>query len=694
MKKFMALFGVLFFLMTTAFAAFAEPMTTPLPPTSDPVSGVQTAFDGTSFKSVFLGDERAYVLDDEGTLWAWNYQSEMDRLCKLPVYTLENGYYDTTGEELRKLEDAVFDIVESDGALYALNPYSGRIGTVDGEGVRWSAEFDGSVLIASYGWAYWTQSVATMGGAVYILADREAQGTQVVRIDLNSGAVALFDAPDAIKMCAQGDRLLLIRMPWDAEAMESSGMSLIAMNPDSGAITELPYRLPSNNEDWSISLAASEDAVYILSNSVFYLSRDGETFEALQQGPDFAERMRALPQGLMAYTGMGVNACLLASEPASEKLVVRGNGFMDEIKESFMAKYPGALLQLLNSSVDAVDVADRIRGGDTETDVFVVRVDAAFGTLIDKGFAAPLDDHPVIAASAEKMFPVIRSALTDSQGRLMAYPETVNVTSWGYNEEVWPQHFDGREMPATYLELFRMMREFLENDDGDYFFDMYSYPTMIKDVIDAYVAAHGDATAFSSPALKETLSLLAEVQQTLREMRLESWDVYELFSELEGNYHDLLWWTLAYSDNQASLGYNDHSFFLTVDDEPSTPCTMYALIVNPLSERQELAKAFVAIFARPDMSPVRYAILHTDAQPSKRINRAGEEEWEVSPDALEDWARVAETLRFGERTLLMGDRMDEQIDILVTRYVDGQLTLDKMLEQLDDVAGMILDEQQ
>ena len=692
MKKFMALFSALFFLLTAAFTAFAEPLTTPLPPASDPVSGVWTAFEDQSLKSVFLGETQAYVLDDEGTLWDWNYQSELDRLCELPVYTLENGYYDTTGEELRKLEDAVFDVYASDGTLYALNPYSGRIGTVDGEGVHWSASFDGSVLVAPFGWAYWVQHSATLNGALYLLVDRNELGVQVIKIDLPSGATSIFDAPDAIAMCAQGDRLLLIRMPWDADAMMGGDRSMVAMDPQSGEITELPYQLPAGG-DWSIGLTASEDSVYILSNGVFYISCDGENFEALQQGPEYAMKMRALQQGAMAYTGMGVNACPLASEPASEKLVVRGNGFMDEIRENFLAKHPGTLLQFLNGSVDAADVADAIRGGDAETDVFVVRVDAAFGTLIDKGFAVPLEDHPVIAASAEKMYPVIRSALTDSQGRLMAYPDDVNVSSWGYNAELWPQHFSGREMPTTYLELFQMMREFLENDDGDYFFDMYSYPAMVKEVIDVYVAAHGDETVFNNPALKETLTLLAEVQQTLREMHLDSWDVYELYSELDDSYHDLLWQTLAYSDNQVSLGYDDHSFFLMVDDEPSTPCSMYALIVNPLSQRQELAKDFVAVFARPDMHPVRYAILHTDAKPSTRLNRQGEEEWVVSPEALEDWAYVAETLRFGERTLLMSDRMDEQIETLIARYADGQLTLDRMLEQMDEVAAMIRNEQ-
>ena len=693
MKKMMVLFAVLILTCLMAFGALAEDIiATPVPPEAgQQVTGLKTVFDGVGIVSSAFDDHQAYILDDDGMLWLWDYSGEPVEYCALPVYSLQQGYYDTTGEELRQLEDAVFDLFAEDGVLYALNPYSGRVGTVDSEGVHWMAEFDSSALIASYGWAYWVEGAAIHDGVAYILASREEHGTQVVRIDLISGAVNLFDAPDANNLCVQGDRLLLICMPWNAAEMMAEETYIVAMNPASGEITRLPYVLPVK-EDWSMGLGATEDAVYLLTNGVFYISRDGENFEALQQGPDYAGGMRILPKGGVAYTGMGISVCPLAENPATEKLVVRGNGFMSEIKESFIAAHPEALLQLMDGSVDAVDVADRIRGGDKETDVFVVRVDAAFGTLVEKGFVTPLGDNPVIAASAEKLFPVFRSALTDSQGRLVAYPDDLNITTWGYNPQIWPDYFSEDELPSTYLEMFQMMKAFLEKDDGDYFFDMYDYATMVKHVIDAYLTAHGDETVFHNDALKETLGLLEDIQKSLRERRLESWDVYEMFSELDDSRHCLLWWTEAYSDHRSDMGQNDHDFFVTVDGEPAYRSYLYALIVNPLSERKELAKEFVAIFAQPDMSPVRYAVLHTDGKPAKRINWQGEEVDMVTVEALAEWNEVVQNLRFGEHDKLMGGKMSEQIDAAIARYVGGQMTLEQMLGQLDEVAKMILSE--
>lgn len=684
MKKMMVLFGLLIFLCTAALNGLAEP-----------IDGPKTALDGLARRYVTLGDERAYVLGDDGTLWTWDYAGEPEASCLLPIYSLEQGYYDTVGEELQRLEEAVFELAASDGALYAINAYSGRIGTVDGDGVRWAVDFDSSGLIAPYGWIYHFADMAIRDGALYILADRFELGVQVFRIDLTSGAASIFDAPDAIRMCVQGDHLLLVCLRWDEAAMDGEGMYLEAMDPATGKLSRLPQRIPAE-EDWSIGLAASEEDVYLLSNGVFYVSRGGAEFEALQNGPDYVGEMRALPQGGIAYTGMGITLCPLAEEAASEKLVVRGDLFMSDIREGFKARHPEAVLQILDGMLTPAEAAERIRTGDTETDVFLMRVDAAFGALIDKGYAAPLDDDPIIAASAEKMFPAIRSALTNGQGRLAAYPAEVEAPGWGVNWELWQKHFGDKPLPSTYRELFEDLQAFLEleDDDGDLFFDYYDYPTMVQYVMKAHLAAQGDDARFDDPALRETLMLLERLQQTLRERRMESWDEMDMFYEEVGGLHSLVWHDMAYSTSHWALGGNSRRFMLSLDGELRAQGLMYAMIVNPLSTHQELARAFIALSASPDMETTRYAILHTDGQPVMHTYPSGEEEWRVSPDALEAWARVAENLRFGERTLLLGDRMDEQIGTLITRYVAGQLSLDQMLEQLDDVASMILREQQ
>ena len=683
MKKMMVLFGLLIFLCAAALRGSAEEI---------------RAFENTWCMATVLGDDQAAVLDMDGTLLVWSYDSSEPRtLCTLPVYTLEKGYYDTTGAELRRLEDAVFQLFEADGALYALNTYAGRIGVVDSEGVRWTTDFDNDGLIASHGWAYRLEDLTVCDGVLYALVDREELGKQILSIELTSGKVVRFNAAEVERVCLQGNRLLLAYLPMDDSMEVLEGAGLMEMNPQTGETRMLSPHFPEGMGTlWGMS--ASEDAVYLLTGNCFFISRNGEDFVPLQNGPDYARDMRFLPDGRMAVYNEGIATLPMAESPASEQLIVRGNLSIYNMQETYMAAHPEVLLQVKRNSVTPVEAAERIRTGDTETDVFIVRVDASFGALVDKGYAAPLEDNQVIMASAEKLFPAIRSVLTDGQGRLVAYPEEVTVVGWQANKELWEKHFGDQPLPTTYRELFEDLRTFLEmeNADDDLFFDFYDYEMMVQSVIETHLAAQGDETRFSDPALRETLLLLAQVQQILRERHMETWDEMDMFYEEIGGLHSIFWNAITYSTNSSDLRGDDSrsvAVTLSVNGEPMTNGRMYAMIVNPTSTRQELAKEFIAFAARPDMDATRYAVLHTDGQPTKRTNFAGEEVWKVSPEALEDWTNSTASLRFGERTLLLGDRMAEQIETLTTRYIDGQLPLDNMLEQLDEVAAMILNEQ-
>ena len=684
MKKMMVLFWLLIFLCAAALNGYAEEI---------------RAFENVWSIASMLGGEQAAVLDTDGTLWVWPYDSsEPQALCTLPVYTLEKSYYDTAGDELRRLEDAVFKLFEADGALYALNTYAGRIGVVDSEGVRWTTDFDNSGLIAPYGWAYQFDDLTVCDGALCALVDREELGRQMLSIDLTTGSVTRFDVPDVMGMCLQGDRLLLAYLPMDDSMEVLEGAGLMEMNPQTGETRMLSPRFPEGMGTlWGI--AASEDAVYLLTDNCFFISRDGEDFLPLQNGPSYATAMRLLPDGRMAVQNEGIVALPIAENPASRQLVVRGNLSIRNLQETYMAAHPEVLLQVKRDSVTPAEAAERIRTGDTETDIFVVRVDASFGALVDKGYAAPLEDNPVIMASAEKLFPAIRSVLTDGQGRLVAYPEEVTIVGWVAKKELWEKHFGDQPLPTTYRELFEDLQAFLEmeNADDDLFFDFYDYEMMVQNVIEAHLAARGGETHFSDPALRETLLLLAQVQQILRERHMETWFEMDMFYEEIGGLHSIFKNAILYSTNSGSLRGDDSGSVvvtLSVNGESMTNGRMYAMIVNPTSTRQELAKEFIAFAARPDMGAARYAVLHTDGQPTKWTTLAGEELWEVPPEALEDLTNITASLRFGERTLLRGDRMAEQIEALTARYVAGQLTLDRMLEQLDDVAVMILNEQQ
>ena len=384
----------------------------------------------------------------------------------------------------------------------------------------------------------------------------------------------------------------------------------------------------------------------------------------------------------------------LADAPADIKLSISGNGVDYKLRSAFSAQHPEALLQIDDRSISPADVANRIRTGDAQTDIFVMQTDASFGALIEKGFTSPLEDDARIADSAQRMFPSIHAALSDSEGHLVAYPVSIRTTAWGYKEALWQKHFGDAPLPATYLELFNAFETFmqLDNDDGDLFFVDYDQARMVRYVLNAHIAAHGDEARFDDPLLLETLTQLERVQQILRERDMETWFEGDLYNDSEiVGVHSIFSMGSGYSSDTWQLS-DWGRIPMSLDGEEHTVGRMTVLTVNPLSEHQELARAFIATATQADTGVVRYSMLHRDAQSVTQVNSRGEEETIVSDEALQKWAQATETLSFGERTVLLDEDMSASIETLCERYVSGQMPLQAMLSQLDAAANMIRQE--
>ena len=68
-------------------------------------------------------------------------------------------------------------------------------------------------------------------------------------------------------------------------------------------------------------------------------------------------------------------------------------------------------------------------------------------------------------------------------------------------------------------------------------------------------------------------------------------------------------------------------------------------------------------------------------------------QWKISVQGIAGWQAVAPNLRFFENASLLSEEMEAQMDVLVARYGAGQLELDGLLRQLDQVARQIYLEQ-
>ena len=268
MKKAMVLFAVLILICTAAAGGCAD--------------GVHF-FENVRMTDSSLGESHAAILDRQGNLYLWDYSDdEPALLCQLPVYEISISYYDADGDELDLFESAVINIVDGEGMLYGINPFAGRIGTIDENGIAWTVSFDSSALIRDNGWQYWYGAKLIHDGAMYLLINDDYEDQRkVIRIDLSTGETDLFDAPYAVNMCFQGEKLLLTVLPVNDIGDATGDPSLVEMDPHTGEMLTLPQRLPAGTR-WMSSMDATDDAVYVAVDGSILISRGGEDFEALQ----------------------------------------------------------------------------------------------------------------------------------------------------------------------------------------------------------------------------------------------------------------------------------------------------------------------------------------------------------------------------------------------------------------------------
>ena len=721
MKKGMVLFLLLCFVLTPLQSVWGEGVTTPGPSDSQPSSqglDFPRAFQNTWSRGRALGEDRAYVLDRDGVLWTWGYDGQQPQaLCTLTAQApqrLNDGectYDELSPEEQAQAAETIQRLAADGSVLYALNQYAGRLGTVDSQGVHWlDTAVDARWMLTAEGLQRQILGFLVTENSLYIMADycEEAPDkwnyAKILRVDRATGETTEYTAPDAYALCAYGEKLLLLCGDENAENW------LLLLDPADGTQTAFSNSLPVGSAG-GLAYDPTAGALYLTAENGVYRSVGQEAFQIILLNPfsysSSSMQGRCLADGRYALTGEGV--CVLPVQDAGGGpiLVIAAEGLPQAAQQAYSQAYPDVLLDVRAQVLTAAEIADRIRSGDGDTDIFQLRVDSSFGALMAKGYAASLEESRELTESAAAFYPQIRAAITDDGGTLRAYPLWLNTAGlWECNEALWEKHFGEEPLPVTWKGLFEAMLRFeqQDDDDGDLFLMEWDYAYLMETVIRDFIAqreAAGQGVDFSEPVLRETLEALSQVNDCMLAQGITylfEGDVY-WDSEVTG-VRSLFCMGAGFSTNKATLdSYGALPPFAFCEEEiPVIRGALSVLIVNPLSDRQELAREYIAILAKQDWNPVYTAILRADAvTPVENPNWNGKEEanrWKVSPEGLTAWQQTAPRLRFFERALLTGEAMNTQVSQLCARYIGGQLTLDGLLTQLNDVARLVRLEQQ
>ena len=126
-------------------------------------------------------------------------------------------------------------------------------------------------------------------------------------------------------------------------------------------------------------------------------------------------------------------------------------------------------------------------------------------------------------------------------------------------------------------------------------------------------------------------------------------------------------------------------------ESPCLPATLQVLVVNPLSPRQALAKAFVVSAAAPENGLLRYYMLHASAtEPVYRTSAlTGETYAVISPEGLTAWRQAVPFLRFYERSPLVRDDVQTVLQDCAELYAHGRLDLQGLLAEAERKIAMV-----
>ena len=716
---------------------------------------------GTRFPmtNTALGGDIAYLCMEDGSLYRWRIGEERaEKLCALPGRAPSGvPYPDMTAEQQAIVGEEVLVLAADDERLYGVNPYTGGIGTIDVDGVAWAqGHFDAALTTDASGWARTIPTALARDGKVYLLVDAYEEAPdapfnyQLVEVNAETGEGRRCGVSGVrcVSPYREGSLLLL-------RAGDGGRYVLSRYDPPSGELTDLPHALPEAEALLGgLAWDAASDTIYCADESGIWRAEVDKPFERV--GPhgygSISEYSQgwALPDGRYALLTDGVGVIDVAALANAQNVLRLSLNLRDAgTAEVFQAKYPDALLDARYEDLSAAQVAQRIQAGDADTDVYQITVDDSFGPLVDKGYAASLAPSSEIVQDVASLWPSIRAAITNAAGEPVAYPQSLRLSLWEVDTGLWRAYFGDEPVPATWASLFDAMLRFEQGpgpEDGHFFVEEWTYKDMVMRVLRAYIEQHDTRDgplSFQTPGLREALQALARVNEAMlaRGVTCESEADAFPYEETMGR---SLFFTFG-GGNDLCPSDSDRLTLLPFGfDEGDTPVLcgyLSVLIVNPLSPRQELARAYIACATQREADVGRWYRLHPDAAepvekpayaarmqeyedkiaaleaqmealpPDDPSARALQDEadrarryldpsdflrWQVSPKGIEQWRALAPHMRFFERSLYVSleeGPVQAQLDAICGRYADGQMDLDAFLRRLEETLERVWAEQ-
>ena len=304
-------------------------------------------------------------------------------------------------------------------------------------------------------------------------------------------------------------------------------------------------------------------------------------------------------------------------------------------------------------------------------DLYEMTYGTTFIRLMEEGYLMPIEDQASIAW-LEAAYPPLVEALT-YEGKLYGIPTPSDSSSgiivWAYV----PENLEDAgltELPSTWIELLNMMADW-DPDNPYRLFGNDSVPMLVEMIVDDYILRYeslNEPLSFDTPAFRETMEALlrwhrAKPPVEIRPPLLQTLGIY--FGEEDGGLRD------------------DMRLIPPVTFLPDeTPIVTFDLFevwgVSRRTKNADVAMNLIAEAVEFMPEQICYETIPDAIQPRENC---------LNQQTVDNINEVMQYVKINS-VYVIGGKKHEFMDA-INRYLDGNLPLDMLVKQLDNVVEMI-----
>lgn len=324
---------------------------------------------------------------------------------------------------------------------------------------------------------------------------------------------------------------------------------------------------------------------------------------------------------------IGTAAMAEGADSAIEAKTLHLVGCMDDtIYHRFLEDHGDVSVTFAYDLLTPEEIAQRMMLKDDSADLYATWMDYRFRSLVRKGYVADLSASSLIAEDIATMYPQIQQALTDGQGKPIAYPYQIYLRQWQVNRTLWREIFGDRPLPRTYDELMDAMllfeRDYAEQYDDVDFAGNFDRAAWVQMLVNAYVEQYGregEPLTLDAPVLRQVLEKFEQVCDLRRQYQrnmdyLEDTEFIpktDLF--ISAGYLNIL--MDAPSPERLEMTYEEMPggvyetlpvLLFEEDMETKIPARMMVWFVTPYARNRALAIQYLEYLARASDSRTAY----------------------------------------------------------------------------------------